>query len=139
MGQANVLAIGARSCLGVRPPELHLPPAERAQLGCQLGGTDRSAIGLREHRRLEPLDRPEHRRDRLHQRRPRGDERRVGQPRHGPRGLGPQLLRLVEQPPALSLQLEQHRLGRVAREREYAAPRVVGVALDGDGGTRRGE
>ena len=120
-------------------PELDLPAAERAQLGCQLGGTDCSAIGLREHRRLEPLDRPEHRRDRLHERRPRGDERRVGQPRHGPRGLGPQRRRLVQQPPALCLQLEQDGLGRVAREREHAARRVVVVPLERDRRAGRGE
>jgi hypothetical protein len=122
----------------VRAAELHSRPP-RARSSAASWKADGAAIGLGEHRRLEPLDRAERSRERLEQRRACGDERRVGQPRHGPRGLRPQLRRLVEQPPALSLQLEQHRLGRVTREREHAAPRVVGVALDGDGGTRRGE
>ena len=43
--------------LRVLAPQLDLPAAERAQLGCELAGADGAAVRLREQRRLEPLDR----------------------------------------------------------------------------------
>ena len=128
----DVDASGALTGLGGHAPDLRLLPAEPPQLRGQLASFRRARIDPGAEGRLEALDGPSRSRQRRGQ--PLGErderlERRRWRLLGELLGATLELLGLAGQGAAARVQLEQDRLGRLAREPELAAVCVVAVTL----------
>ena len=142
---ASRLDLDRRHCFGGRREllaQLHLGCTESPKLGAELAAARGAGVDVRAERSLEMRDRDL---ERLEEpfgepEAPRGEWvllERIGS--FGDRRLEPRpkLLELRRERSAACLQLEQHRLGGLAREPELAALRVVPEAFRRDRRDRR--
>ena len=122
-------------------PQLDLGRTEAAQLGAELAAASRACVDLPAQRRLEVRHRDlERAHEALCERCTANEERirleRVRRVGNGSLQARPQLVQLGCERSPPRLQLEQQRLGRLAREPELAARRVVPEAFRRHGGNR---